>query len=263
MVLTIDVGNTNIAFGLHHRGRWVDHWRLRTHAEQTTDEYLVVFHNLLEVGGHRRAAIRRIVISSVVPALTTAITAMAQRLCPDVPPLVVNHKMVTGLNPNAEIPGELGNDLLANAVAAYHRFRAATIVVDFGTALTFVALSDYGDILGVSIAPGLRSAVRALSSSTAQLPAVELSPPPGALGRTTTHAIQSGIVFGYVGLIREVVHRMSREMEHGGAASQKPQVIATGGLAETFAPLTEIFHTIDQWHTLEGLRILGELNPAE
>lgn len=257
MILTIDVGNTNIAFGVHTGREWLDHWRLRTDSEQTADEYLVLFHNLLHVSGHELSTITRIVISSVVPALTPAIVRVAERLSPGTPPLLVHHKLVTGLNKDAAIPPEMGNDLLANAVAAYARCGGATIVVDFGTALTFTAVSGDGRVLGVSIAPGLRGAVRVLAGTTAQLPAVELVPPPAALARTTVHAIQSGIVFGYVGLVSEVVRRMSAEM------SEKPTVIATGGQAEQFAPLTGIFDGVDQWLTLDGLRLLAELNPVQ
>jgi type III pantothenate kinase len=256
MILTIDVGNTNIAFGIHTGERWLDHWRLHTDPEQTADEYLVLFHNLLGVAGHELESIQRIVVSSVVPALTPAIIQVAGRLSPSVAPLVVHHRLVTGLNPDAEIPGELGNDLLANAVAVYHRYRAAAIVVDFGTALTFTAISRDGRILGVSIAPGIRSAMRALAGNTAQLPTVELIPPPDALPRTTVHAIQSGIVFGYVGLVGEILKRMSGEM------GVTPVIVATGGLSEQFAPIAGVFDAVDQWLTLDGLRLLAGFNPA-
>lgn len=255
MILTVDVGNTNIAFGIHTGQGWLDHWRLRTDTEQTADEYLVLFHNLLAVAGHELAGLTRIVISSVVPALTPAIVRVAERLSPGSPPLVIHHKLVTGLNPDSPVPPEMGCDLLANACAAYSRFRGAAIVVDFGTALTFTAISGNGTVLGVSIAPGLRSAMRVLAGTTAQLPTVDLVPPPSALPRTTEHAIQSGIVFGYVGLVSEVVRRMSAEMD------EAPSVIATGGQAEQFAPLAGIFDAVDQWLTLEGLCRLAELNP--
>lgn len=254
-ILTVDVGNTNIAFGIHDGSDWVEHWRLRTESEKTADEYLVLFHNLLEFSGHSDTRLDRTVVSSVVPALTPAITGVTERLTGQ-PPLIVSHTLTTGLDPATPIPGELGNDLLANAVAAYHIYRRAAIVVDFGTALTFTAVSGDGRILGVSIAPGLRSAVGALSTNTAQLPMVDLSPPPSALARTTVHSIQSGIVFGYVGLVKEVTQRMAAEMD------QTPHIIATGGLAGTFAPLAACFDEVDQWLTLEGLRILGELNTA-
>lgn len=254
-ILTVDVGNTNIAFGIHNGSAWENHWRLRTEAEKTADEYLVLFHNLLTFSGHAETHLDRTVVSSVVPALTPAITRVTQRLTGQAP-LRVSHTVVTGLDPDTPIPGELGNDLLANAVAAYHIYKRAAIVVDFGTALTFTAVSGDGRILGVSIAPGLRSAVGTLSSNTAQLPMVDLSEPPSALARTTVHSIQSGIVYGYVGLVQEVTRRMAAEMK------ETPRIIATGGLAETFAPVAACFDEIDQWLTLEGLRILGEINPV-
>lgn len=254
MILTVDIGNSNIAFGIWSGDEWIDHWRLRSDAEKTSDEYLVLFHNLLQVSGRTLDGFSRIVVSSVVPALTPAIVAVCERLAEQAP-LVVDHTLNTGLS--APVPPELGHDLLANAVAAYRRFGGdGAIVVDFGTALSFTAVSGDGQVVGVAIAPGLRSAVGALSGNTAQLPPVDLKPPPHALARTTVHAIQSGIVFGYVGLVNEVTKRMGAEMD------KPPKLVATGGLAGTIAPLTDCFDQIDAWLTLDGLRILGELNPA-
>lgn len=253
MILTVDVGNTNVAFGIWSKTDWIDHWRLHTDPEQTTDEYYVHFHNLLDLSNRKLEDIAGVAISSVVPALTPTIVRVAERLT-GFTPLLVDHTIKTGLDPNSPIPPELGSDLLANAVAAYHRTKKGAIVVDFGTALTFTAVSASGTILGVNIAPGLRSAMRSLSSSTSQLPIVDLTPPPNALPKTTEHAIQGGIVFGYVGLVKEVVDRMAAEM--GGT----PRVFATGGLAETFAPRSDRFDEVDQWLTLDGLRILSELN---
>ncbi|MFW5827747.1 MAG: type III pantothenate kinase [Alkalispirochaeta sp.] len=253
MILTIDVGNTNIAFGIWDQGRWVNHWRLKTDPESTSDEYLVLFDNLLTSAGHGPGSYERIVISSVVPALTPAPVKVAERIG-GTTPLIVQHEVETGLNPESAIPSELGSDLLANAVAVWHRYHRAAIAVDFGTALTFTAVSGNGEIVGVSIAPGLRSAVAALSSNTAQLPGVDLVPPPHALARTTVHSIQSGVVYGYVGLVKEVTRRMAEEMDG------TPVIIATGGLAETFAPVAESFDAVDQWLTLDGLRLIAELN---
>lgn len=253
MILAVDIGNTNIAFGIWNDTVWLDHWRLHTDPEQTSDEYLVYVQNLIRMSDHQIGDIHRVVISSVVPALTPAIVRVAQRLTGR-EPLLVRHTLETGLNPDTPIPPELGTDLLANAVAAWHRSETGAIVVDFGTALSFTAVSSEGVVLGVNIAPGLRSAVRSLSSSTSQLPIVDLTPPPQALARTTEHAIQGGIVFGYVGLVKEVIARMSAEMAH------KPVVFATGGLAEVFAPIAGCFDEVDQWLTLEGLRILAEKN---
>lgn len=253
MILTVDVGNTNIAFGIWREERWVNHWRLKTDPESTSDEYLVLFDSLLKNAGHEPGSYERMVISSVVPALTPAIVAVTERIG-GAPPLIVRHDLSTGLNPASPIPPELGSDLLANAVAVWHRYRRAAIAVDFGTALTFTAVSSHGEIVGVSIAPGLRSAVAALSSNTAQLPGVDLVPPPRALARTTEHSIQAGVVYGYIGLVKEVTSRMAAEMEG------KPVVIATGGLSETFAPVAGSFDAVDQWLTLDGLRRIAELN---
>ncbi|MFO8043445.1 MAG: type III pantothenate kinase [Alkalispirochaeta sp.] len=253
MILTIDVGNTNIAFGIWSEERWVNHWRLKTDAESTSDEYLVLFDNLLKNAGHQPGSYERIVISSVVPALTPAIVTVAKRIG-GTDPLIVQHSVTTGLNPDSPIPPELGSDLLANAVAVWHRYHRPAIAVDFGTALTFTAVSGTGEIVGVSIAPGLRSAVAALSSNTAQLPGVDLLPPPHALARTTVHSIQAGVVYGYVGLVKEVTSRMAKEMDG------TPLIIATGGLAETFAPVADSFDAVDQWLTLDGLRRIAELN---
>lgn len=256
MILTIDIGNTNVAFGIWADGGWLEHWRLHTDPEQTSDEYFVHFQNLIQLSDHRLADIRRVVISSVVPALTPTIVRVTERLT-DKKPLVVRHSVATNLNPEVPIPPELGSDLLANAVAAFYRTKAGAIVVDFGTALSFTAVSREGVVLGVNIAPGLRSAIQSLSKTTSQLPVVDLVPPPHALARTTEHAIQGGVVFGYVGLVKEVVTRMAGEMDG------TPRVFATGGLAETFAPTAQCFDEVDQWLTLDGLRILADLNPAE
>lgn len=255
MILTIDVGNSNIAFGMYDHGRWVDHWRLRTEPDKTADEYFVLFQNLIAAGGHPVRNVVRIVISSVVPALTPVIAAVTHRMSGQ-DPLIVRHTINTGLDPERPIPAELGSDLLANAVAAFHRYRQATIVVDFGTALTFTAVSATGAVLGVAIAPGVRSAVRALVSNTAQLPTVDLRAPKSALGLTTEHSIQAGIVFGYVGLVDSIVERMVAEM------GEQPVVVATGGLSDVVAPLSKRITNVEPWHTLDGLRILAELNPV-
>ncbi len=254
MILTIDVGNTNIAFGIADGDEWIEHWRLRTAPENTADEYLVLFQTLLSTSGHTLSAVERVVVSSVVPVLTPAIVAVAEKLFGQAP-LVVRHDLETGLDPES-IPAEMGSDLVANATAAFDRYKGAAIIVDFGTALTFTAVSATGRVLGVSIAPGLHSALKALFSNAAQLPAVDIVVPPTALGRNTIHSIQAGVVFGYVGLVKEVVGRMSAEMD------TTPTVIATGGLATTLAPHVDCFDEVRPWHTLEGLIVLARKNPA-
>lgn len=255
MLLAIDVGNTNIAFGIHDRDRdrWTNHWRIRTVPDKMPDEYGVLFRDLMRDAGLEMRDIHRVVLASVVPPLTGTLSEMFKRQI-NREPLVVGPGVRTGLRIRTDNPAEVGADLVANAVAAYARFQSNCIAVDFGTALTFTAVAEPGDLLGVTIAPGLNAAASALFRNTAQLPRVQLTPPPAAIGRNTIHSIQAGVVFGYVGLVEALLDRMRREM--GGHA----QAIATGGLAQVIAPLTDRFADVDPWLTLEGLRIIAERN---
>lgn len=253
MLLAIDIGNTNIAFGLYGQGEWTHHWRIRTVPDKMPDEYAVLLRSLLRDEGLSMADIHRVVVSSVVPPLTGVFAELLEREMGRLP-LIVGRGARTGIRIRTENPAEVGADLVANAVAAYERFGSNCIVVDFGTALTFTAVATPGDLMGVAIAPGLNTAVRALFGRTAQLPLIQLEAPPQAIGRNTTHSIQSGIVFGYVGLVEALIRRMRAEL--GGSA----QAVATGGLAQIVAPLTGEFEAIDPWLTLEGLRLISERN---
>ncbi len=254
MLLAIDVGNTNIAFGIYHQGQWTNHWRIRTVPDKMPDEYAVLFHECLRDKGLQMNDIRRTVLCSVVPPLTGSISEMVKRQVGQ-EPLVVGPGVRTGLRIRTDNPTEVGADLVANAVAAYDRFQGNCIVVDFGTATTFTAVAEPGDLLGVAIAPGLNLAANALSRDTAQLPRVQLAPPPAAIGRNTVHSMQAGLVFGYVGLVEALIGRMREELE--GSA----QVAATGGLARVIAPLTNQFTAVELLLTLEGLRLIAERNP--
>lgn len=255
MHLCIDVGNTNIVLGLWKDGKWVSHWRLRTVREQMPDEYAMLLKALLRDSGYEMSEITRAVIASVVPPLTTVFTELFSRYL-EAEPLVVGPGVRTGVRIRIDNPVELGADLVANAVAAYQRFRAACIIVDFGTATTFSAVSSEGDFLGVAIALGLGVAAEALASRTAQLPRVSLLPPPAAIGKNTTHSMQSGLIFGYVGLVEGLIRRIRSELD--GEA----QVVATGGLSQVLAPLTDEIDAVDPWLTLEGLRLISERNPV-
>ena len=259
MVLTIDIGNSNIAFGIHNGEEIVEHWRLRTDPSKTADEYRVLFRSLLSESRIPVHEVERVVLSSVVPGLTIPISRMISSLAGQ-KALVVSRNLNNGLHPKAKIPPELGSDLLANAVAANALIDTHVIVVDFGTALTFTAVSADGKILGVTISPGLQASLQALTSNTAQLLNVELLPPPSTLGQNTIHSIQSGVVLGYVGLVEGIVMRMKRDIELDLPGSVT--VIATGGMADNIAPLTEVFDEIRPWHTLDGLRVFADLNPA-
>jgi type III pantothenate kinase len=207
MLLAIDVGNTNIAFGIYHQDCWTNHWRIRTVPDKMSDEYAVLFRDFLRDDDLQLSDIDRAILGSVVPPLTGTFSQMLERYTGQ-EPLVVGPGVRTGLRIRTENPAEVGADLVANAVAAYAHFHSNCIAVDFGTALTFTAVAEPGDLLGVAIAPGLPSAAAALSRNTAQLPRVQLIPPATAIGRNTVHSIQSGVVYGYIGLVEALVGRM-------------------------------------------------------
>jgi type III pantothenate kinase len=253
MLLAIDIGNTNIAFGIYLNGDWGAHWRIRTVPDQMPDEYAVLFRELFRDAGMHLEEVNQAVMSSVVPPVTDALTRMLEQHMTK-PPIVVGPGVRTGIRIRTDNPSEVGADLVANAVAAYARYKQNCIVVDFGTALTFTAVASPGDLLGVAIAPGLNAAASALSRNTAQLPRVQLAPPPTAIGRNTVHSIQSGVVFGYIGLVETLITRMRREMDGQALA------VATGGLARVIAPLSTEFTAIEPWLTLDGLRIIADRN---
>jgi len=253
MLLAIDIGNTNIVLGIHHQGRWVAHWRIRTVRDKMPDEYGVLFRAFLREQSIELAAIERVILSSVVPPLTGAFRELCQCYLGQ-PALVLGPGVRTGLNIRTDNPAEVGADLIANAVAAYDRFQSDCIVVDFGTATTFSAVAVPGEFLGVAIAPGLGVAADALAGRAAQLPRIQLSAPPTAIGKNTVHSMQAGLVFGYVGLVNGLIGRLRSEL--GGQV----RVVATGGRAEVIAPLTQQIDIVDPWLTLEGLRLIAELN---
>lgn len=257
MVLAIDIGNTNVVIGLSDGDRWVHHWRLIT----TTDQDALLFYEM-QLTNHlfeeRIAAeqIRQAILSSVVPALTELFVHLVAHLFKR-EALVVAPPIYPKLQMQIDRPDEIGTDLLANAVAAHHMFSRDCIVVDFGTALTFTSVTAAGHILGVSIAPGLKTAISALYSKTAQLPEVPLVMPDSVIGKNTVHAIQSGVLIGYVGLVKHMLHAIRAELgEHYIA-------IATGGLSSILLPLRDEFEAVDPFLTLNGLKIIGEFVEGE
>jgi len=253
MLLAIDVGNTNIVFGVHDGHSWVSHWRIATVHAKMPDEYGVLFRDMLRDGGINKESLDKAVISSVVPVLTGKMKEMVTSLIGKAP-LIVGPGIKTGLKIRIGNPSELGTDIVCNCVAAYEKVKDSCIVVDFGTALTFTAVAAGGEIRGVAIAPGLQSAASALSLNTAQLPQVWLEAPEKAIGTNTTASIQSGVIFGYTGLVESLIDRMSREL--GGVKA----VIGTGGLSGVIAPLTDRFTYREPWLILDGLRLIGEKN---
>ncbi|HEB30405.1 MAG TPA: type III pantothenate kinase [Spirochaetes bacterium] len=253
MLLCIDIGNTNMVLGLWGEGKWAARWRVRTAHDKMPDEYAMLLKTLLKDKKYELEDISRVIIASVVPNLKTVLKDLFDRYL-GLKPLVLGPGVRTGLSIRIDNPSELGADLVADAVAAYDRLKETCIIVDFGTATTFSAVSGSGEFLGVSIAPGIEVAAQALSTRTAQLPHINLVPPPNVIGTNTTNSMQSGLIFGYIGLVEGLIRRIRDEL--GGKAA----VIATGGLSEIFAPLTKEIDIIDLDLTLEGLRLIGERN---
>ena len=253
MLLAVDVGNTNIVFGIHDGATWLKHWRVRTVRDKMPDEYGVLFRDFLRTAGVALDALEQVAISSVVPPITDRMEEMLSAQT-GVSPLIISAAIDTGLTFAVDNPAELGTDLIANAVAAYTHFHDACIVVDFGTAMTFTAVDARATFLGVAIAPGITLAMSALAGGTAQLPQIRLNTPPRPIGTNTIHSIQSGIVLGYVGMVQSLIAHFREQM------GVQAQAIATGGLAPLIAPMTHCFAAVDEWLTLEGIRLIALRN---
>lgn len=257
MLLVADIGNTNVVFGIHDGETWRHHWRVRTVRDKMPDEYGMLFRSFLGETDLAMTSFSEVVLSSVVPPLTGRMQEML-RAQTGQRPLLVSHEVDTGLTFAVQNPAEVGADLIANAVAGYAHFEGACIVVDFGTATTFTAVSADAVFLGVAIAPGVNLTAAALAGGTAQLPHIDLATPARAIGADTISALQSGILFGYAGLVERLIARIRAEMEDEAAVPVP--VIATGGLSRVIAPLTDGFDAHNPWLTLEGLRRIGLRN---
>jgi type III pantothenate kinase len=253
MLLTIDIGNTNITLGLYQGEKLGPRWRLATDHERMPDEYALQFLGLLTHAGYAPENLKGISMASVVPPLTGRITEACRRyLLHD--PFLVDAGVKTGVRVRYEDPRAVGADRIVDAVAVQRLYGGPACVVDFGTGTTFDAISQEGDYLGGAIAPGIGIAAEALFLKTAKLPRVDLKRPPSAIGRNTVHSMQSGLFFGYVSLVEGMVERFRKEL------GSQMKVIATGGLAEVVAEETPIIDVVAPWLTLDGLRMLWELN---
>jgi type III pantothenate kinase len=253
MLLTIDVGNTNITLGLYQGEALGARWRLATDHERMPDEYALQFLGLLSHAGFVPKDLQGISLASVVPPLTGKITEACRRYLLQ-EPFVVDAGVKTGVRVRYDDPRAVGADRIVDAVAVQRLYGGPACVVDFGTGTTFDAISQEGDYLGGAIAPGIGIAAEALFIRTAKLPRVDLQRPPSVIGRNTVHSMQSGLLFGYVSLVEGMVSRFRKEL------GPNMKVIATGGLAEVVAAETQIIDIIAPWLTLDGLRILWELN---
>ncbi len=249
MLLTVDIGNTNIKLGLFEGETMRARWRIATVRDRLADEYAMLLLSLLETEGLNTADVSGCAISSVVPALTGVFEELSERYLKQ-PPMIVSPTTVTGMKVNTDYPAEVGSDLVVNAIAARHLYGAPVIVISFGTATTFVAVSAQGDLEGVAIAPGIISSGESLFRATATLPQVALHRPAVAVGKNTITSLQSGLVFGFAGLVEGLVKRIQAEL--GGNA----KVVATGGLAEMIAPETPSIDVVEPDLALVGLRLL-------
>ena len=254
MLLAIDVGNSTTVVGLFRGQELMHHWRLSTDLERTSDEFALITQGLLGFAGlsftHN---VHGVVLSSVVPTLTETLREMVSRYFPFAP-VVVEPGIKTGIALRYEHPREIGADRIVNAVAAYAIYGGPAVVVDFGTATSFDAINARGEFVGGAIAPGVHISTEALVTKAARLPKVETITPAGAIGRSTTAALQSGIVFGFAGQVDGIVTRIREELGDGVTT------VATGGLAPAVLDACTTLEHYDPWLTLKGLRLIWERN---
>lgn len=253
MLLAVDAGNTQTQVGLFDGERLVEHWRLATVRDATTDELAVTLTNLLELRGGKLDGVDGAIVSSVVPALSLEYERISERYL-DGGLLIVSPALKTGMPIRIDNPHQLGTDRLVNAVAAYDRCRAACIVVDFGTSLNYDVVSAAGEYLGGVISPGVDISAEALWERAAKLVKVDIEPPATVIGKNTEAAIRSGIVYGFAGQVDGVVARLREEL------AEEATAIATGGHAQVIAPYCETVDEVDEFLTLTGLRLIWESN---
>jgi len=254
VILVIDVGNTNTVLGLYEDKKLLDYWRIKTDAKKTSDEYGLMIYHLFGFCDYDMKEVNYIVISSVVPTIMYTLQHMVRKFFSK-EALVVGPGIKTGMNIKYENPREVGADRIVNAIAAFEQYGGPLILVDFGTATTFCAISENGDYLGGAISPGIQISMDALFQKTAKLPRVELIKPNTVICKNTINSMQAGIIFGFAGQVDYIVRRMKSELGNGNT-----KVVATGGFARLIASESETIDIVNNLLTLEGLRIIYDRN---
>ena len=254
MLLAIDLGNTNIKYGVFDGEKLVASFRVSSRISRTADEYGSVLVGLLSDSGIKKSDIDGIIFSSVIPALNYTMCHMCEYFL-GITPIMIGPGIKTGLNIKAENPREVGADIIVNSVSAYNKYGGPIVVIDFGTATTFDVISDKCELIGVVIAPGIKTSLEGLATKTAQLPMVELDAPKTVIGKNTKHCMQAGIIFGFAGLVDNILKRIKKELGVSDIT-----VVATGGLGEIIAKEVKLINKVDRTLTLDGLRIIYELN---
>lgn len=254
MLLVFDIGNTNMVLGVYKDKELICNFRIGTDKSKTSDEYGVIIRQLFDYEGISLKNIQDVIISSVVPEVMHSLENFSFKYCAK-EPIIVGPGVKTGINIKYENPQQVGADRIVNAVAGYEKYGGPLILIDFGTATTFCAVSQKGEYLGGAISPGIKISSEALFQRASKLHKVEIAKPKGAIGKNTTWAMQSGIVFGYAGLVDNIVSMMKEEL-----GSDDVNVVATGGLAPLICAETKTVKIVDKLLTLEGLRIIYERN---
>lgn len=254
MLLVIDVGNSNIVLGVYEEGKMLYDWRIATAKDRSSDEYGMLFEQILNYHGLKINELDDVIISSVVPTLMHTLSSMCNRYI-GIDPIIIGPGVKTGMNIKYDNPSDVGADRIVNSVAAYEKYGGPTVVVDFGTAITFDVINKKGEYLGGSICPGIQIAADALFTRTARLPKIEIKMPKSIIGKSTVESMQSGLVYGYIGLVDETVRQIMEEFE-----DECVKVVATGGFSTLISLESKYINNIDRFLTLDGLNIIYERN---
>ncbi len=259
MLLAFDVGNSNIVLGVFREGQMVTSWRLKTDNNKSADEYGMIISQLFKYEGLKEKEVKDVIISTVVPSVLYTLQHLSMKYFHR-KAIVIGPGIKTGLVVKYDNPKQVGSDRIVNAVAAYAKYGGPLIIIDFGTATTFCAVSEKAEYIGGTIAPGLKISSEALFEKTAKLPKVELEEPGSVICRNTINSMQSGLVYGHMGMVDYIVKKMKKELQEYSSAESEVKVIATGGLATLIDSGIDCIDHVDKMLTLEGLELIYRKN---